>query len=173
MTDDELELDVHALLEQRAAQLARKVDDGIDREVVYEVAVVQVAGETFGIAADALREIVIKPPVAELPGVSSPLCGIVHVRGELMSVIGTADLLNLQGECDEQQLAVLDGPEGPVGLLIDHVIGVRRVHADELAPSFANQDARTHAVKAMTNDFVAILDTATLLGDPRLIVNHA
>lgn len=166
------ELDVGELLEQRAAQLARRVDDGLDREVLYEVAVVQVAGETFGIAAEALREIVAVPPVAELPGVSSPLYGIAQVRGELMSVVSMADLLNLQGERDEQQLAVLDGTQGPVGLLINHVIGVRRVHADELAPSFANQDARTHAVQAMTNDFVAIVDTAALLGDPRLIVNH-
>ena len=166
------ELDLENILEQRAVQLARRTEDGIDREVIYEVAVVQVAGETFGVAADALREIVAAPSIAELPGVSSPLRGIAQVRGELLAVAGMADLLNLQGERNEQQLAVLEGPEGPVGLLIDEVVGVRRVYADELAQSFANQDARTRAVKAMTNDFVAILDTATVVGDPRLIVNH-
>ena len=76
----------------------------------------------FGIDAVAIRGIVPRPDIAELPHADASLKGVCHIQNEFMPVVSLKALSSFQYESTadaEQQLAILLSPQGPWGLLID------------------------------------------------------
>ena len=66
---------------------------------------------------------------------------------------------------------VIEGREGPLGLMVDRVLGFRGVFADEIAGDYVERSSSSaRFVKALTTDLVAILDAERLLESEELIV---
>lgn len=76
----------------------------------------------FGIDALAVRSIVPRPDIAALPHADASLKGVCHIQNEFLPVLSLRALSSIQYDTSaesEQQLAILLGPQGPWGLLID------------------------------------------------------
>lgn len=84
--------------------------------------VFQCADRWYGVPALSVRSIVPLPPVTPTPHCDPILQGIVHLQNEFLPVVNFRSLTEIQydqNDTNEQQLAVLLGPEGAWGLSID------------------------------------------------------
>ncbi len=161
-----------AVLRRRADTLARPADETRHRQAQMVVAVVTLAQERYGLPALALREITHAPAIVPLPGLPPWIVGIVAVRGEILCAVDLATWLGIHQAGRPDFLAVVDGPQGAAGLLVDGVLGLREIYADDLADAEDPTGARDTLVRATTRDMVSILDLGVLLGRDDLIVHE-
>ena len=121
----------------------------------------------FGIAALAVRSIVPRPDIAQVPHADASLKGVCHIQNEFLPVVSLRALSSIQYDTSadvEQQLAILLSPKGPWGLLIDEATTLAEV---ELSIStFSNQNdpwSRVIVGSAAWNDQVLqILDPVAM-----------
>jgi purine-binding chemotaxis protein CheW len=156
-----------AVLRQRAEELARPPEDG-RRDTRYSVAVLGLGEERIAIEAGYLREIVKVPPVAPVPSTPPCITGITQLRGELLAVVDLAHLLGVSLRGERPFLAIVDAAEGPLGLLVEQVLGFREIRAEELSAIGAADPRRP--VRAITRDLVTTLDMERLLASEDLRV---
>lgn len=169
----DLDIDVDSVLAERAERLARGGAGADERKLAYQIALLAVGSERFGIPASGLREIVAAPPVAALPGLPAYLQGVSQIRGDLICIVDLAKLMDIEGVETTNALAIVEGAQGAIGLLADEVLGFRDVHSDELAEGFVGASrADNRPVEAMTKDLVAIIDLERLLESGQLVVDQ-
>ncbi len=160
------------ILERRARQLARAVDPVHERELDTVAAVVAVGPESFGIPVESLREIIAAPAITGLPYLPPWMRGIVQIRGELVSVVDTASWFGIAVSSPPAFLAVIEGSSGPLGLLVDAVLGFREFFVNEIATTFSRTDTTLgRPIRAITKDLVALVDTEGLLTSDKIIVD--
>ncbi|WP_437752410.1 chemotaxis protein CheW [Sorangium sp. So ce1389] len=151
------------ILRRRAERLAAAREGEADRRIAAQVALVGVGAHRYGIPVDSLREIVPLPDVTSLPGLPPWLLGIANVRGELLGVVDLATVLGATVE-RASAMAIVAGAGGPLGLAVQSVIGFREVYEDELSAELGADPHRPF--RAMTRDFVALLDVTRLPAAP-------
>lgn len=162
---------VDKVLDLRAERLA-VVSEEQRRDCLYQVGIVVVGEEHFGIPAHFLREIIPAPAIARLPAMPDWIRGISQIRGELICVVDTAALFEIETVRQQEFLVIVDGEEGPLGLLVDEALTFREVLANEVLQD--HKGARSdRPVLARTNDLVAILDMGRVLRDKRLVIDHS
>jgi len=158
---------VTTVLIKRAEELARPLEDE-RQDPLYSVAVLALGDERIAIEAEHLREIVRVPPVAPVPSTPPWITGITQLRGELLAVVDLAQVLGLDPGGEQPFLAVVDAAEGPLGLLVEKVLGFREIRAAELSTIEAADPRRP--VQAITRDLVTTLDIKRLLASDSLRV---
>ncbi len=162
------------VLERRAKALAQADAEEHRRELDTIAALVAIGPESFGIPVSDLREIVTTPLIARLPNLPPWMPGVVQIRGELISVIDTARWFGIAAGSTATYLAVIDGPKGPLGLLVDAVLGFREVFADEIATTFSRDEtSRGRPIRAITKDLVALVDVERLLSSDLIVVDNS
>jgi purine-binding chemotaxis protein CheW len=158
------------VLRRRAAALARAGTDESARKTIDTVVILQVAGEKLGIPITALREITPLRPAADIAGLPAWCRGIVQVRGEILSVLDLHKWLSLGGVPTPRYLAVLEGKPGAIAVLVDAVLDVQPIYADDIASSFEATPGRGR--RAVTRDLVTLLDVSAMLEADELIVDQ-
>lgn len=156
-----------AVLAARAAELARPLQDEQDGSTV-ELVLVALEGQQVAIPLRDVREVRPPGPVAQVPGSSVALAGVVAGHGEALAVASLASLLELPSALpsDEQWLVVLDHRTAPLGLLVDAVLDILAADPAELAlPSDAHG-----LITAALPDGAVLLDASAVLRDPRLFL---
>ncbi|MCB1742289.1 MAG: chemotaxis protein CheW [Gammaproteobacteria bacterium] len=153
---------------ERARKLAVSTTDEKQRESVANVALFRVGAEAFGVDALSVRDIAPLPPVTALPCLPSLLTGIIQLRGELMSVIDAAVLLELDEAPSARYCIVLESRRGAVGLAVSAIDGFREIFADELIDGLGKGH---RPVMATTRDLVSMLDVEQVFAHDKLIVN--
>ena len=93
-----------------------------------------------------INEILKMPAMTAVPGTKPWLLGVANIRGNLVAVV---DLRNyLEGDRspigDRSRLLLARQPGGPVGLLVDEVLGQRNV-TDENIPLETGEDDERYA----------------------------
>jgi chemotaxis signal transduction protein len=88
-------------------------------------------GSYFALPAASVREVAPRPPIASVPHSGPALIGLCHVRSEFLPVLS---LQTLVADCaaalpSEQQMLVVNGADGPWGLLVDQVVALDSVEA--------------------------------------------
>lgn len=88
-------------------------------EDAVELACFEVAGRSFGVAIESVREILATPPITSLPDAPSLVEGMIDLRGTLVPLVDAASLLVRE-----------DAPRGPGGRTLivavrDLVVGFR------------------------------------------------
>jgi chemotaxis signal transduction protein len=84
---------------------------------------------------DAVREVVRLERLADLPGMTPPLAGVIDLRGTALPVL---DLRLGAAPGARGDVLVLEGADGPVGVAVDQVRAV--VDAGELGEGTAAGD---------------------------------
>ena len=88
----------------------------------------------YGLSALSVLEVAVAPDLVSIPNSDPVLAGLTHLRSEFLPVVQLPTLAHEPRTEDvgEQQLLVVDGVQGPWGLLVDHVAGLESL---EVSPS--------------------------------------
>lgn len=161
------------VLEARARALAQQTGSEREETVYDTVVVVTVGEEKLGIPAESLRVIVERFAVTPVFGTPAWLAGISHLRGELLSVVHLAHWLGQPLRRQGPKLAVVEGSQGAIGLLIDEVIGFREVLDSEVSTTLSPNARTQRFTRAITKDLVSVLDVDLLLAGNDIVIDHA
>jgi len=93
--------------------------------------------EEYAVAIERVREVVKTPSVTEVPRAPAHILGVVTVRGEIVAVLDPRRRLGLPGVPPGEgigRLVIVDGGDGPCGLLVDAVASVVRLPPGAIEP---------------------------------------
>jgi len=165
--------DSEAKLAERAQRLAQPHVESETDEILTTVVLVRLDTERLGLPAEGMQGVYEDVSITPLMGTPPWIAGVAQVRGELMTVVHLSHWLGQSSIAERPAVAVIADSRGPLGLLVDEVIGTYDVRHGEVNPLLtrqAQQDERP--VRAVTNDLVAILDLERLLSHPDVIVGQ-
>lgn len=96
----------------------------------------QVGDEEYGIAIQAVREIIAALPITPVPGSPADMLGVINLRGKVIPVISMRARFGLPpGEPHPHNvIIVVDGQHGPVGLFADRVREVATFQEGDTEP---------------------------------------
>lgn len=104
------------------------------REEVREFLAFGLAGERFALPLGSVREILKIAPVTEVPRARPYVLGILSVRGRITTVIDLRRRLRMPPaeETKQSRILLVDAGEEVIGLLVDEVHQVYRLHEEEM-----------------------------------------
>lgn len=120
---------------EQKGSAAQKIEDEerIEEEAgdsVIELLAFVLAKEEYAFRIQEIQEIVRPQRITRIPKTEQPLLGITSLRGKIVPVIDLKRMLSLEegpGEASgKQKIVILKGSRGPVGAVIDRVVGVIR-----------------------------------------------
>jgi purine-binding chemotaxis protein CheW len=141
--------------EQEAVQTVHKEEEG--EESILELLTFTLGNEEYAFRIGEIHEIIRPQKVTMIPKTGPHLLGITSLRGKIIPVIDLKRLLSLNGNTVQQakqKILILKGPKGPIGALIDRVVGVIRPLASKIV------ETPPHLPEAQTRfiEGVAIVD---------------
>jgi purine-binding chemotaxis protein CheW len=87
-------------------------------------------GERFGIPVEQVREVVRALTIHAVPGAPLIQCGIVNVRGSIVTVLDLAALRTGERAVTPGSVVLLQHGVRPIGLAVDAVYDVRAADPD-------------------------------------------
>jgi purine-binding chemotaxis protein CheW len=100
------------------------------------VAVLAVAAgdEAYGFPLSAVREILVPPPIAEVPRAPDAVLGVISVRGQIITLLDLPKMLKLQAEQTEEygRVLLVDNGEELIGVAVDRVLQVHRMEPGQI-----------------------------------------
>jgi purine-binding chemotaxis protein CheW len=127
-------------VEGQEAGLAPLLQEPVDS--VIELLTFTLSSEEYAFRIGDLLEIIKPQRITRIPKSEAYLLGITSLRGKIIPVIDMKKMLSLKGSSGEQasrqKIAILNGPKGPIGALIDRVVGVIRPLASHIVESPAH-----------------------------------
>lgn len=105
-----------------------------DSEVLREYLAFQLAEEFYALPLGAIREILKPPPITPVPRSAHHVLGILSVRGRVTTVLDLRRKLRVAEADHDKHTRVLlvDKGDEIMGLLVDRVLQVYRLAADEI-----------------------------------------
>ena len=143
----------------------------------FAVLAVAAGDELYGFPLASVREILVPPPITEVPRAPGSVLGVISVRGRIITLVSLPTVLRLDSRWASPQGRVLlvDNGKELIGVAVDRVLQVYRIDQDRIE--------YTSAVDADLSDYVVglgpvpaadarikehlliLLDPAALLGD--------
>jgi purine-binding chemotaxis protein CheW len=98
------------------------------------VLAVAVGDELYGFPLSAIREILVPPPLAEVPRAPTAVLGVISVRGQIITLLDLPKMLNLATEQTGVygRVLLVDNGEELVGVAVDHVTQVYRMEIEQI-----------------------------------------
>ena len=116
------------------AQRATLAPDPESDEGVVTVLAVSAGGESYGFPLSAVREILMPPPLTEVPRAAGHFLGVISVRGQIVTLVDLPRMLNL--EVREMRppgrVLLVDNGEEVIGVAVDRVIQVSPLLPDQI-----------------------------------------
>jgi purine-binding chemotaxis protein CheW len=135
--------EIDAILREQARRYAQIPPDSQDASET-EVLLFQLGAEQYAIALELLQSVHPVRGITAVPGAPPTVVGILNVRGEIVTILDLAAAFGSKGSGPNNAAArvlLVDAPTGGrVGLLVDDVLGVRRLAFRELDRSWLRQD---------------------------------
>ena len=137
-----------------------------------ELATFYVADLLLGIPIHEVEEISRYSAVTPVPGAPQSVCGVMSLRGEVVTVLDLRVVLGLgKTDCDRRTRNVIVHAGGErIGLLVDRVADVVRAAKADLLPPPANlsgaESAMFQAVCRLENELLVLLDVAAATAAP-------
>jgi purine-binding chemotaxis protein CheW len=140
----------------------------------FEVLEFRLAGEHYAIENNWVREVYPLREFTPLPGTPPFVLGIIHVRGQILSVLDLKKFFDLpsQGISDLNKVIVLDNGDMAFGILADAIVGTRSILDDDLQAALPTlTDIRADYLLGITRQRQVVLDGNKLLSDPAIVVS--
>ncbi len=131
ISDDELT----KVLKDRAARLSRPPEEELAE--TRRVIMFDIAGERYGLAIENVSEIFRPRGITPVPGAAENIAGVTNLRGEIVTVLDLAGILEVGNNGDEPveaQILVAEDESGSAGLLIDGIAGIVDIAIDAVDP---------------------------------------
>lgn len=96
---------------------------------------VSLGGRSFALPLAVVREVVDPRPLTRVPGATDAVCGMINLRGTVVTVFDLGVLLDLPPAVPEpsHRLVLVEHRGRPVGLAVSDVLHLRG-DADEATP---------------------------------------
>jgi Chemotaxis signal transduction protein len=121
----------------------------VTETAVRQLVVFRLAGGSYGIELDAVREIIPFRRATRLPGAPAHVSGLVNVRGAIVTVIDLgAQLEDAPSARDKSSVMLIEHGGKLVGAAVDEVLDVRRT-ADVEVDDGGTEMAANAAVRAV------------------------
>jgi purine-binding chemotaxis protein CheW len=116
---------------------------------------------------DAFREIVPPPQMTRLPGASDAVCGLINLRGTIVTVIDGGRALDLQPFVrDEGLILIVDYFDRWIGIGVDDVRDIQDVPIDQFVSTDGSElpvPGVVTAVVELEGKRVIVLDIKTVI----------
>ncbi|HET7613865.1 MAG TPA: chemotaxis protein CheW [Gemmatimonadaceae bacterium] len=126
-----------------------------------------VARGSFACDMDAFREIVPPPQMTRLPGASDAVCGLINLRGTIVTVIDGGRALDLQPFVrDEGLILIVDYFDRWIGIGVDDVRDIQDVPIDQFVSTDGSElpvPGVVTAVVELEGKRVIVLDIKTVI----------
>jgi purine-binding chemotaxis protein CheW len=180
--------EIFDLRAERLAQPHEPQTGSIDGGAADVMLIFPLGNERYAFAGKQVREIRPRGKLTPLPGTPPFIAGLMNVRGRIVPVIDLRAFFDLGSppvngdrtrDGDVPMVLIIESSHGEVGLLTTGHPEVRAIDKHPSSTSGADLRARLTArpaglraeyVRAVTTDLVVLLDAASLLADPRLIL---
>jgi purine-binding chemotaxis protein CheW len=109
-------------------------------------------GQVFAVEAGSVREILPASQATRIPGASGAVCGLINVRGLLVTVVDAARAAGLGGSgegADSGSIILVERAGRPVGLAVEEVLDLVTVPAGALDAGTALPGVRPDLVRAV------------------------
>jgi len=182
---EEINVGIDLGLEQTAAQQrdilrarARELAEAPSGESIrqpFEVVEFQLGDESYAFESSYVAAVFPLTELTRLPGTPPFILGVIHLRGEIVSLVDLRRFFDLpvQGLSDLNKVLLLHSKEMSFGVLADRVEGVRVFDAGCLQPALPTLgDRRGEYLKGIAEGRVVVLDAVRLLEDPGMIVDE-
>jgi purine-binding chemotaxis protein CheW len=163
------------ILRARARVLAKEVEtDESAQQPLWRVVEFNLGQQRLAVEAACVREVCPLQDLTPLPHVPPFICGIVNVRGQILTVVDLKRLLNLpdQGLVDRHHVLVVHTERGDIGLLTDGTPVVRMIRRGDVVPALPTLTGIQGEYVLGVTHGLAVLDAVRLLADPKLVVNQ-
>lgn len=161
------------ILHSRARALAQEAPAPAGASI--EVLEFVLAQERYAIESAWVREVVPLRELTPLPGLPAFVLGIIHLRGQIISVLDLKKFFELpdKGLSDLDKAIVLSDGSMQFAILADRIVGVRRLLLADLQPPLATlTEIRADYLLGITRQREVVLDGRKLLADPAIVVNE-
>ena len=162
------------ILKERAEILAKQTSEP-DKKSAIETVTFFLAEEIYGIELRFVREVLPLGPITFIPGLPAFIPGIIHVRGEILSIMDLKRLFELKpSERAENAYAlILSAKDMAFGVLADRIIGVKEIPADLPHTSVPTlTGVRAAYLKGIDASGTIVLDGEKLLTDDALVIDQ-
>jgi purine-binding chemotaxis protein CheW len=90
--------------------------------------------EVYGFPLSAVREILMPPPLTEVPRAPAHVLGVIAVRGQIITLVDLPKLLNLAGvgQRPPGRVLLVDDGEELIGVAVDRVVQVYALQPDQI-----------------------------------------
>ena len=105
--------------------------------------VFEVGGSVFACEMESFREIVTPQPMTRLPGAPPSVCGLINLRGTIVTVVDGGMVLGMSSYVRERGLILLvDYVERWIGVGVDDVRDIQDVPIDQFSAADATEASR-------------------------------
>ena len=166
--------EVRALLKERAKAMAREPESKSEATDVIHVISFNLAGETYGIEYDFVREVFLLNDLTILPGVPSHISGIINVRGQILPVVNIKKIFNIpeRGISERMRVIILENEKMEFGILADRVDPIQTIRLEDINPlPVTVSDTGAQYLAGVTKENLIIINAGKLLMDKNLVVN--
>lgn len=114
------------------------------------VLVFEVGGSPFACEMESFREIVTPHAMTRLPGAPDTVCGLINLRGTIVTVIDGGIVLGKQGYARSRGLILLaDYLERWIGIGVDDVRDIQDVPIDRFSAADVTEASQTAIIGAV------------------------
>ncbi|MBE3086570.1 MAG: purine-binding chemotaxis protein CheW [Bacteroidetes bacterium] len=155
---------------RRSPQVAPETGGKIIQLIVFNL-----GGEEFGVDIAQIREIIRTGPITPIPYSPDFIDGLINVRGEISVVIDLKKrfLLRIKKEIEEKHIIMTEQDKNLIGLKVDEVTEVLRIHEEEIktAPELVDKIDTIYirGVLILENRLIIILDLEKVLSEGELV----
>ena len=129
--------------------------------------VFDLGGSQFGCDMDAFREIVPTPTMTRLPGAPETVCGLINLRGTIVTVLDGGLVLGRPAfRRAEGLVLIIESQERWIGMGVDDVHDVKDVPIDSVQPASVHNVPVAGAVTGeveIDGERVIVLDITTVV----------
>jgi purine-binding chemotaxis protein CheW len=128
--------------------------------------VFEVGERPFGCDMESFREIVTAQPMTRLPGAPNTVCGLINLRGTIVTVIDGGIVLGRPAYARERGLILLaDYLERWIGIGVDDVRDIQDVPVDQFSTADATEASQVGITGAVEieGQRVLVLDIKTVV----------
>lgn len=160
------------ILKKRAKELAGGTLDSDKQVDSVEVVEFLLSQERYGIETSYVHEVCRLREVTSLPGTPSFVYGIMNLRGRIVSVLDARKFFDLpeRGLTELNRVAVLRGEGMEFGILVDALLGIRKIAKEELQISLPTLTGiREEFLVGVSRDRTVVLDGRKLLTSKSIV----
>ncbi|MEC4685361.1 MAG: chemotaxis protein CheW [Nitrospirota bacterium] len=150
-------------------------------EVRIDLLCFQLGPETYAFHMRDVQEIAHPPAITPVPGTPSYVKGLSSLRGKMVPIVDLKARLNITDTekipdtdrnrnrvTQRAKIVIVRGPRGPIGVMADRIVGVRRMPESDLNPApphITEEEARfIEGIIISDGIFMTILRTEEALG---------